>query len=92
MLMYRSEKYSGCVARLSAMDLPPLSTRRMSRMTNRNAGRSVSSPLIERARSSGTPEFSRVDNSCVKNSTSRRPEEKEGSLSSIEDFCGATPT
>jgi hypothetical protein len=38
----------------------------------RNCGRVVSSLVMERARSSGTPELSSVESSCVKNRTSRR--------------------
>ena len=88
MLTYRSEKYSGCVARLSASDLPPLSTRSTSSTMKRKPARSVSSLVMDSARSSGTPALSSVDSSWVKNSTSRRrPRAKAGSFSS-NDFFG----
>ena len=60
---------------------------------NRKPCRSVSSAVIESARSSGTPEFSSVESSCVKNRTSRRfPPLKLGSLISYDAPLGATPT
>ena len=92
MLTNNSEKNSGCVARLSASDFPPFSTRRISSTNNRKAGRSVSSLVMESARSTGTPALSSVESSCVKNKTSRRlAPEKDGSFSS-NDFFGSEPT
>src|SRR5260370_1442164 len=67
-----SLKYSGCVCRLSASDLPPFTTRSTSSTMNRNPDASVSSPVMASARSSGTPAFSSVDSSCVKSSTFSR--------------------
>jgi len=45
----------GCVARESASERPPLSTRSTSSTMKRKLACSVSSPVIESARSSGTP-------------------------------------
>jgi hypothetical protein len=85
---YRFEKYSGCVARLSARERPPLSTRRMSSTMKRKLACSVSSLVMVSARSSGTPAFNSVESSWVKNSTSRRrPALNAGSFSS-NDFFG----
>ena len=58
----------------SASDRPPFNTRKMFWTTPLNPGRSVSSAAIPSARSTGTPEFRRVESSCVKNSTSFRVE------------------
>ena len=59
----------------------------------RKAGRSVNSPVMVSARSSGTPALSSVEISCVKKSTSRRrPLPNWGSLISKLAPLGATLT
>jgi hypothetical protein len=88
MLTKRSEKYSPWVARLSASGLPPLSTRSTSSTMARKEGRSVSSAVMARARSSGTPAFSRVDSSCVKEQNVAPAAAGEGGQLQLVRFLG----